>query len=107
MDNYRTIGNKLLLFRKRMGLTQAEVAEKAGISDRTYADIERGMVNMRIYTLLQICHVLHVTPNEILLEDSYKSKINMEELMERLNSCTQKEKDIICEIINILLNGLQ
>ena len=31
------IGNKLLAIRKRTGMTQAEVAEAAGLSDRTYA----------------------------------------------------------------------
>ena len=46
------IGNKLLSFRKKRGMPQAEVAEAAGLSDRTYADIERGTVNMRIETLL-------------------------------------------------------
>ena len=62
----RTIGNKLLTIRKRMGMTQAEVAEAAGLSDRTYADIERGSVNMRTETILRICSVLHITPDEIL-----------------------------------------
>ena len=57
-----TIGNKLLTIRKRMGMTQAEVAEAAGLSDRTYADIERGTVNMRTETILRICNVLHITP---------------------------------------------
>jgi len=38
----RKIGNKLLECRKMTGLTQAELAEKAGLADRTYADIERG-----------------------------------------------------------------
>ena len=50
-----TIGNRLLAARKRLGLTQAEVAERAGLSDRTYADIERGGVNMRIETFLRPC----------------------------------------------------
>ena len=50
----RTIGNRLLAMRKKRGLTQAEVAELAGLSDRTYADIERGTVNMRLETLLHI-----------------------------------------------------
>ena len=44
----RQIGNRLLAIRKHIGLTQAEVAEAAGLSDRAYADIERGSVNMRI-----------------------------------------------------------
>lgn len=37
--DFHTIGNKMLSERKRIGLTQAEVAERAGLSDRTYADI--------------------------------------------------------------------
>ena len=63
------IGNKLLSFRKKRGMTQAEVAEAAGLSDRTYADIERGTVNMRIETLLHICAALYITPNDVLTEN--------------------------------------
>ena len=35
----REIGNKLLTIRKKTGMTQAEVAEVAGLSNRTYAEI--------------------------------------------------------------------
>ena len=59
--DYKTIGNKLLSFRKKRGLTQYEVAEIAGLSDRTYADIERGSVNMKIETILRICDALHLS----------------------------------------------
>lgn len=66
--DFNQIGNKLHAIRKRMGLTQAEVAEAANLADRTYADIERESVNMRIETILRICNVLHITPDEILPE---------------------------------------
>ena len=59
----REIGNKLLAIRKRMGMTQVEVAEAAGLSGRTYADIERGTVNMRVETILHICEALHISPD--------------------------------------------
>ena len=59
------IGEKLLAFRKQRGLTQADVAERAGLSDRAYAEIERGTVNMRVSSLLKICEVLHCTLDEI------------------------------------------
>ena len=62
------VGNKMLAIRKRMGMTQAEVAEAAGLCDRTYAEIERGTVNMRLETLLRICNALRITPDEILTE---------------------------------------
>ena len=106
-NDFRAIGNKLFTFRKRLAMTQSEVAEAAGISDRTYADIERGTVNMRISTFLQICKVLHATPNEILLNNSYESTINSEEILQKLNSCTQKEKDTAYKLINVFLSGLK
>ena len=61
------IGNRLHAFRKKAGLTQAETAEAAGLSDRAYAEIERGLSNMRTETLLNICRVLRITPNDLLL----------------------------------------
>ena len=53
--DFITIGNKLFQIRKKMGMTQMEVAIAAGLSERTYADIERGTVNMRIETILKVC----------------------------------------------------
>lgn len=40
--NLVEIGERLLSVRRKKGMTQGEVAEKAGLSDRAYADIERG-----------------------------------------------------------------
>lgn len=64
ISDLRVIGNNLLAVRKKLGMTQMEVAEAAGLADRTYADIERGSVNMRLETILRICQALHITPDE-------------------------------------------
>lgn len=101
-----TIGNKLLTVRKRMGMTQAEVAESAGLSDRTYADIERGTVNMRTETILRICNTLHITPDEILTEESTSLSIQQAELWERLNACNSKDKETALQLLSIYLKSL-
>lgn len=101
-----TIGNRLLSVRKRMGMTQAEVAEAAGLSDRTYADIERGTVNMRTETILRICNVLHVTPDEILTEDSTSMSAQQEELWNRLNACNPKDKETALQLLSVYLKSL-
>ena len=101
-----TIGNKLLIVRKRMGMTQAEVAESAGLSDRTYADIERGTVNTRTETILRICNTLHITPDEILTEDSTSLSIQQTELWERLNACNSKDKETALQLLSIYLKSL-
>lgn len=96
-----TIGNKLLTIRKRMGMTQAEVAEAAGLSDRIYADIERGTVNMRTETILRICNVLHITPDEVLTEDSTSLTAQ-----ERLNACNPKDKETALQLISEFLKSM-
>ena len=102
----RTIGTKLLTVRKRMGMTQAEVAEAAGLSDRTYADIERGSVNMRTETILRICNVLHITPDEVLTEESTSLAAQQAELWERLNSCSPKDKETALQLLSVFLKSL-
>jgi len=104
--DFTTIGNKLFSFRKRMGMTQAEVAEAAGLSDRTYADIERGTVNMRIETILRICDVLHITPDEILTEEELHKTTQQDEIWQRLEACSPKDKETALKILSVYLQSL-
>ncbi len=104
--DFRTIGEKLYSIRKRMGLTQAEVAEAAGLADRTYADIERGSVNMRIETILRICSVLHITPDEILTEDKPSIAARQAELWQRLNACTPRDRETALSLLQVYLQSL-
>jgi len=104
--NFSTIGEKLFSIRKKMGLTQAEVAEAAELSTRTYADIERGSVNMRIETVLRICNVLHITPDEILTTDNSSISAKQQELWERLNLCSSKDKETALKLLSVHLESL-
>ena len=103
----QTIGNKLLSIRKRMGMTQAEVAEAADISDRAYAEIERGSVNMRIETILRICNVLHITPDELFTKDTPSLLSQQEELWIRLNACNPKDKETALQLLSVFLKSLE
>ena len=100
--DFLAIGNKLCLIRKNMGMTQAEVAESAGVCDRTYADIERGTVNMRVETLLRICKVLKITPDEILTSDI---DLSSEEILDLLNSASSKNRKTALKILEAFLQN--
>jgi transcriptional regulator with XRE-family HTH domain len=102
----RAIGNKLLSIRKRAGLTQEEVAEISGLSNRTYADIERGTVNMRIETVLRICTALKITPDEILTQDVSFSAEAFEDVIERLEQCSEHERRTALSILTAYLDSL-
>ena len=100
------IGGKLYEARKRSGMTQMEVAEAAGSSDRSYADIERGSVNMRVETALRICKALEISPDEILTEDNPTLEQSQDKIMERLESCTPTEKKTALAILSAYLQSL-
>ena len=102
----REIGNKLLAIRKKTGMTQVEVAEAAGLSSRTYADIERGTVNMRVETILRICEALHITPDEILTESDVAMTAQQEEILARLNACAPKDKETALRLLSVYLQSL-
>lgn len=105
--NFGKIGNKLHEIRKKAGLTQSEVATSAGLSDRTYADIERGTVNMRIETILRICKALHITPDDILTEENISIIEQQNELIEQLNNCTSHEKQTALNILAAYLDSIK
>lgn len=100
--DFRTIGNKLYIARKKLGMTQAEVAEAAGLADRTYADIERGSVNMRIETVLRICNVLQMTPDDILTERDDEQP-TIERIVQRLEECTPEQRKVALAILEAYL----
>lgn len=62
----KEIGLKLKKARGKKNLTQAQVAEKAGVNTNYYACIERGEVNVSTEKLLKIIEVLGVKSSEIL-----------------------------------------
>lgn len=100
------IGNNLLSYRKKQGFTQAQVAELSGISDRTYADIERGTVNMRIETVLRICQTLKITPDDILTTRENALNNLQTDLFDELSRCTSKERKTALNLLSVYLQSL-
>lgn len=106
--DFYLIGNKLLEIRKQAGLTQSEVAERAGLSERTYADIERGKINMRTETILRICKALQITPNEILTESANPpATLCQNELFEQLNACSPQNRETALKLLSVYLDSLR
>lgn len=63
---YREIGVRIKSLRQALKLTQAEVAEKAGIDASFYGQLERGTSIPSLRTLFSIADVLRVEPAELL-----------------------------------------
>lgn len=60
------LGSNLRDARKRLGLTQEEVAERSGVHPTEVSRIEAGKRDPRISTLLRLARALEVRPGELL-----------------------------------------
>ena len=67
--DYLRLGQRIRRQRKLMGLTQKEVAERAGISLPFYGHIERGTRKASLETTVDIAKALGVS-TDMLLQDS-------------------------------------
>jgi y4mF family transcriptional regulator len=57
-NDKETFGKIIQARRKSRKIAQAELGEIAGVSPRTLRDIEKGIANPELDTLLRICNVL-------------------------------------------------
>lgn len=56
--------------RARAGLSQAELASRAGLSTEFVSRVERGATLPSLPTLMRVCAVLGCTPDDLLLEEA-------------------------------------
>lgn len=66
MKNSEQLGKNIKKLRKKLGLTQAQVAEKANIHVNFFARIERGEENPTYETLEKLAKALEVKSSEFL-----------------------------------------
>lgn len=73
---YRDLGQRIRAARRRhkSRLSQGDVAERVGLPRSAISAIEGGRQRLLTHSLIRICEVLEITPNEILLELNNESK---------------------------------
>ncbi len=90
---YASIGAAIRARRDTVGLTQAQVAEKAGLSRTTLTNIERGGQALLVHQLLDLARVLRVSPASLLPSTSSADVV--------------QEREPVPDTIKALLNRLE
>ena len=96
--NIRQIGKNIKELIKEQNMTQTELSERANISSIHLSHIETGTVSMSLETLINICHALNVTPNDILLGDYLTASIENMVFQERSNRLNYDDKLLLQKI---------
>jgi transcriptional regulator with XRE-family HTH domain len=86
----RVLGQRLRSRARELGFTNAEVARRAGLSERRYGFYVTGDHEPDLSTLLRICKVLATTPNILLgFSEDGKEGSNRAALIERLRTASR------------------
>lgn len=93
----QVLGQRLRSRAKELGFSNAEVARRAGLSERRYGFYVTGDREPDLSTLLRICKVLSTTPNVLLgVSEDGKEGSNRAALIERLRAASRSlsERDL-------------
>ena len=74
--NQEKIGNFIAEQRKKYNLTQSELAEKLGITDRAVSKWERGINLPDASIMIDLCKILNITVNELLSGEIIKKELS-------------------------------
>jgi transcriptional regulator with XRE-family HTH domain len=98
------LGEVIKKLRKEKGLTQAQLAEKIGKSDRLITYVERGVARVSLGTLYDIAKALDVSVSEIFFQCEEKFQDpNITLLMSRVEELSSKDQAVILDIISTYL----
>lgn len=109
-------GERILQFRLRAGLTQAELARRSGLNQANLSNIEKGKRDLTVFTLQRIAAALGLAPS-VLLEDPQPpvnsakpwSRQRIETLAEAVDSGDERalsaEDKKTAELLRILIQG--
>lgn len=104
MINYRFIGEQIQKYRKRAGMTQEVLAEKAEISVPHVSRIETGTTKPSLQTLVDICNALDTTIDNLMQDSVPAAKRNIEGRMgELLEDCSLQELELLTEVAETIL----
>ena len=103
------IGANIVMHRKRLGMTQAHLAEKLNYSDKAVSKWERGESIPDVITMLQIADLFEITMNDLVSDpDAIPANSGgvVERAMEKAVEKTLKrkaDKKIILGLVSILV----
>jgi transcriptional regulator with XRE-family HTH domain len=101
-------GERLYTLREQAGLTQAQVAEKLGISQRAYAFWEREPVALRAEQVTVLAKVLNVTADSLLGLQTAKARGSgpagkVRKLFEAVSRLPRRQQQKIVEVVEALI----
>ena len=99
-DFLKEMGQRIMLRRKSLRMTQEELAEKLGVSTQMISNLELGKKAIRPENLAKVCTVLELSADFILTGTDTKTAVDA--VAEKLILLTAEELQMIHDIIDYM-----
>lgn len=100
-DINKIIGNNIRCIRKNSKLSQEKFAEMIELSPQFVSDVERGIEGISLITAIKICNIMKCSP--LILFANLIEFENYNNEMDQFTKLTDKNKNIIIDIMNALI----
>jgi transcriptional regulator with XRE-family HTH domain len=96
----KEMGQRIMLRRKTLRMTQEELAEKLGVSTQMISNLELGKKAIRPENLSKVCAVLEMSADFILTGANTKTPVDA--VADKLISLTAEELQMVSDMIDYM-----
>lgn len=106
-DIYKHLGSCMRKHRKDCGLTQQQLSDKAGVSVREIAKIEKGIINPSFEVLHALVTTMGVPPYGLFYPDLPDDERKTEQLTGYYKACPLGDRGLILKTVQFLAYELK
>ncbi len=103
LDLKQRVGKVISQRRKRLALTQAQVAEKIGIEQESLSRIEKGITGLKFSRLEDLASVLECTVADFFRNEENSNEEMCSILFEKIDKLSQSEGRFYLEVMEAVL----
>ena len=102
IDFLKEMGQRIMVRRKSLRMTQEELAERLGVSTQMISNLELGKKAIRPENLAKVCEVLGLSADFVLTGTSTKTSVDT--IAEKLIQLTPEELKMVHDMIDYMNN---
>ena len=104
-EGLETIAQRLVRLRKDAGLSQAQMAERLGISQPVVSDYERGAARLHGELILKVAEILNVSADETFRTrngqaERRRATGKVQQLFEDVSNLPRRQQDKVVEFVS-------
>ena len=96
----KEIGQRIMLRRKTLRMTQEELAEKLGVSTQMISNLELGKKAIRPENLVRLCSVLNLSADFVLTGANTRTAVDS--VAEKLSQLSEEELQLVSNLVNYM-----